>query len=398
VSATKERGKGAPATKYLPVKLEEDFRPSREDLEFAERFKEVANLLDECRNTELVTLLLSTCRNQWMVVNATFVDVQGIVGADRMDAIAARAFHDFFADKPEQAGKAFDKAVELVAIIEQKLRCWEEREELLEQLEETIAAPERDLLERDRLEAWLGRQLEGPAIPGRIRKAQYLRLDPSDSHCPQSLNLIQHSNAKLSAALRVALRVARLVALAKQAAAGKDREEQSAPLFDLDAPEDETAARKRDRLAAREADLGEAWANLREIVLLYASELSFIARGGGDGEPIDLEGPEGERFSLAAELDDEARARLAAELPTALRDQLHPGRGRVERGKGAPVQGEPGRRQAASSGRRATGPAEMRHAPGGLLEGSQGPYRLQPRSPRRSLRQARRPRRDRGGP
>lgn len=318
MSATRERGKGGPHTKYLPVKLK-DFRPSEEDIEFAERFTDVANLLDECPSTERETLLLSTCRNQWMVVNATFVDLQGILGAARMDAPSARGFHDFSAGRPDKAVEAFNKAVALVAIIEQKLGCWDQREILVDQLRKTIEAPDRDLLERNRLEAWLDRQLEGPIIEGRIRKAQYLRLDLSEARCPQSLELVRRSTARLSAGLRIALRITRLIALAKRAAEGKDREEQSEPLFDLEAPEEESAARKRDRLAATEADIGAAWVNLREIALAHATELGFVVSGGGEGEEVELKGPGDERFTLPAELSEEISNRLDSELPVALK-------------------------------------------------------------------------------
>lgn len=313
MSATKARLKGGPR-KYLPAPLEDDFRPSEDDMEFAERFRVIANVIDECDNAELVALLLSTCRNQWMAVNGMFVDLQEILGAGRLPDLASRGFHNFFEGDPSQAGAAFNEALTMNAALAQKLRCWHEREALLGQLKAAISNPERDQLERDQLEAWLLRQTHGPSIPGKIRQAQYLRLDLSDGHCPQLLDLIERTDRKLAAALRIAHRICKVAALA----ADVGRQEPPDQLFDLElAGPEADPEEERDLRAQQERGLDGAWAKLREAVLAHAGGISFVGGEEGNGVIV-LDTPEGRRFELAKEIGDEEARDFAAELPPVL--------------------------------------------------------------------------------
>ena len=314
MSPTKARGKGGPP-KYLPVGLEENFRPSEEDMKYAERFQRTAGVIEECRNAELVALLLSTCRNQWMAVNGMFVDLQGILGADHLPDLASRGYYDFAEGKMDRSAKLFNKALQLRAALAQKLACWSKREALLEQLKKAIASPKRDALERDRLEGWLARQGHGLSIPGRIRQAQYLRLDLADTHCAEELALIERSTAKLTAALRIAHRTARLAALGESIAAGKaEQAEETDPLFDLSEDVDAEPGEELDRQAESERKLAGAWAKLRDVVLSHGAEIGFDV-SGGEGDPIEIEGPDGECFRIEVEITEAA---LAEEPPAAL--------------------------------------------------------------------------------
>ena len=287
-------------------------------MKFAERFRLIARAIDECRNAELVALLLSTCRNQWMAVNGMFVDIQAILGADRLPDLASRGYHHSAAGEPAAAAKLFNEGLQLRSALAQKLRCWSKREELRAQLAAAIASPKRDPLERDRLEGWLERQGHGPSMRGRNRQAQYLRLDHSDAHCQQEIELIERSSAKLTAALRIAHRIACLAALAETIAAGKAEEfKETDPLFELPDDTNSEPDEEQDRQAEAERKLAGAWAKLREAVLQHGAEIGFVVNGD-EGGAVELEGPENERFRIEAMIVDEDAEALVKEPPAAL--------------------------------------------------------------------------------
>lgn len=320
---------GGAMAKYVAVELEEDFRPSEVDMAFAESFRMTASVIDECRNAELVALLLSTCRNQWMAVNGMFVDLQGILGADRLPDLAARAFHHLDEGDPAAAAKCLREALQLRAALAGKLHCWSRREELLDQLKEAIADPQRDPLERDRLEGWLLRQGHGPSIRGRIRQAQYLRLDLADTHCPQQFELIERGAAKLTGALRIAHRTVRVLSIAEDV--GKDDAEGTPEqLFDLPADPESDAESVQDREADDEQKLAGAWARLEDAVRDHGRELGFKVR---DGEAaIELEASEGECFHVEAMTEEVGAAeRISTAPPAALEELVSRSREAIER-------------------------------------------------------------------
>jgi hypothetical protein len=313
VSPSKARVAGG-QRKFLPVALEEDFRPSEADMDFAERFRMIASAIDACENAELVALLLSTCRNQWMAVNGMFVDLQEILGASKLPDLASRGFHNFAEGDASKAGASFSEALRFSSALAQKLRCWHNREKLLAQLEEAIAAPDRSRLERHHLEAWLLRQSHGPSIPGRIRQAQYLRLDQSDGHCPQLFELIDRTSKKLAAALRIAHRISRVSALA----ADSDRHEPPEQLFDLDlAGPDADPDEERDLQAEHEGKLQGAWEKLREAILDYSPKLGFMVSEETNGVLV-LESRDSRCFEVDREISEEDAEALVEELPPAL--------------------------------------------------------------------------------
>lgn len=324
------RDRGGPQKKYLPEQLEDDFQPSDEDIDFAVRFQYIADAIDECRNAELVALLLSTCRNQWMTVNGAFVDLQEILGAAHLPAVTSRGFHHFADGESAAAAKLFREALTLRSAISQKLECWARREELLGQLKAAIANPDRKLIERNQLELWLARQSHSPSQPGKAQKAKFLRLDLDDTRCPQHLGTIERATVKLTAALRTAHRLSRVMAVAHEIAGEAVEEAPAEPLFEL--PGELDADSESDERAERERDLGGAWAKLRETVLAHAGELEFAVGGGeGEGEPIYLEDSSGSAFLLELDLPEKDAVELADELTPALDALMSQARKTIEK-------------------------------------------------------------------
>ena len=111
-------------TKYTP-----------QDAEWATTFENLYLFLKGFPNSEQVTLLLSTCRNAYMTVNALFVDLQVLLG-DAQNPSGLRGGCELLS-QGRDAAKArdrFGRAKQTVMEFESKLEVWNNRHALLDQV------------------------------------------------------------------------------------------------------------------------------------------------------------------------------------------------------------------------------------------------------------------------
>ena len=113
------------------------FTATREDGEWAQTFVRLYTFLSAHPNSEDATLLLSTCRNAYLTVNAEFADVQQLLGG--ATASPLRSGLEMIDDqgKPPNGPKIksrFQQALATVAQIDDKARVWATRSKLHESI------------------------------------------------------------------------------------------------------------------------------------------------------------------------------------------------------------------------------------------------------------------------
>ena len=79
-------------------------------------------------------LLLSTCRNQWMTVNAAFTDLRDAVGARMLPDPISRAIFELRRESWNAADSPLAEAAMALSQVDVKLDVWTNREALLEEL------------------------------------------------------------------------------------------------------------------------------------------------------------------------------------------------------------------------------------------------------------------------
>lgn len=202
-------GAGGSSVRYLP-NIDADFSPSDADLDYARRFRNIGQVVDLCEHSERVALLVSTLRNQWMVVNAAFVDLREVLGADGLPDPAARAFFELRRGEAAAAAKLARSSLAFTGEIRSKLTVWDQRQALHEELKDAIAH-HPDALVRPEMQHWLERQYTGPPPPGPSAFGRYIALNlEAIPRCEEPLALVRKLEKSLSQALRLLLHVALL--------------------------------------------------------------------------------------------------------------------------------------------------------------------------------------------
>lgn len=134
--------------------------PTEEDIRWASQFRSLHLLLKQCPSSEKATLLLSTCRNAYMTVNALFTELQSLMG-DAVDPSAIRGGAEYLIAKDLDVSKLrerFARAIQTVREFELKRQVWADRSDLWQEIERTkeaiatvdpLAAPTVELLLRN---------------------------------------------------------------------------------------------------------------------------------------------------------------------------------------------------------------------------------------------------------
>jgi hypothetical protein len=106
--------------------------PSRDDIEWASNFAALNDLLNTCgSNSENAALLLSTCRNPYMTVNALFVDLRVLMGDARdLSDLRSGAELMMHGKSAEQMRAHFGRAMQTVHEFESKREVWKNRDDL----------------------------------------------------------------------------------------------------------------------------------------------------------------------------------------------------------------------------------------------------------------------------
>jgi hypothetical protein len=250
----------APEARYLPFEPEGDIPDA--DQSYVELFDLLAKAVVKTKSAEDLTLLLSTCRNAWMTINAIFVDLRSVVGAagayDPMSAIFYRLGQGRV-DGVEKDLRATGLALEQVT---KKLDVWARRHELFAKL--TAAVDELEYRPRSMMRSFLVRQQEA-APTSHIAHGRYLALNLDAE--PDDLIV----KRELCAWARVEVRRVRPVAWQMITIAE--------PLSRLSAAQGESvlfAADDLDEVVLR--DIRAAWPALIDVVDSARSELGSFAQ------------------------------------------------------------------------------------------------------------------------
>lgn len=126
--------------RYIAKPPSEKFIVSQDDIVFADLFTDLATVLDGIPNSEAVTLLLSTCRNHFITINALFWDLRLVIGHGDMPSLLARCCYGLLhpATPSKVVGverKDLEHALRALAAFEEKSEVWTRRVELLSQFE-----------------------------------------------------------------------------------------------------------------------------------------------------------------------------------------------------------------------------------------------------------------------
>lgn len=104
-----------------------NFKPTNVDNDFARRFRLLARTIDGCSRSEHVLLLLSTCRNAFLLVNAVFVDCSRALGRSSKGPLLHLALHQLREGRTKYAQRAADEAIIALRAGRTKLRVWSDR-------------------------------------------------------------------------------------------------------------------------------------------------------------------------------------------------------------------------------------------------------------------------------
>jgi hypothetical protein len=126
--------------RYVPAEARNGQIPSAEEIAYADDFVVTARVVEACIRSEDLALLLSTCRNHWMTVNAAFTDLRDAVGAKTLPDPLSKALFELRRQGWQNAERALDEASMALRQVDIKLRVWEDREQLIAELEEQAAA------------------------------------------------------------------------------------------------------------------------------------------------------------------------------------------------------------------------------------------------------------------
>ncbi|KAL8887211.1 MAG: hypothetical protein Q9215_005171, partial [Flavoplaca cf. flavocitrina] len=148
---------------------------SESDVAYADRFAALAEAVDACAHAEDVVLLLSTCRNSWMTVNAQFKDLRIALGAGQGHDLISVALYELRRDGFETARSALGKAGAALAEVKGKGSVWGNREALMEEFEAAVEG--LSLRDRRRLELLIKRQEQPTVSLSHASHASFLALD-----------------------------------------------------------------------------------------------------------------------------------------------------------------------------------------------------------------------------
>jgi hypothetical protein len=233
---TSNGGNGSAAALYLPTELDPEFNPGVEDMDYAQRFSDLARVFEHCERPEQAVLFASTCRNQWLTTNAAFVDLRDAIGGAALPSRVSRGLYELRRGNPGRAERLFREALALMAQLRAKLQCWMDREFLLSDIEQAMESLD-DNIARDRSRAWLRRQRFGPPTTGPSDQARYLALDTQENaRCSEPLGLMREAERRLTVALRVALDASLLVAAVEaiDTSAAAEQDDSAARLFEIE--------------------------------------------------------------------------------------------------------------------------------------------------------------------
>jgi hypothetical protein len=175
-------------------------QPSASDTQYARVFASVAKALDNCQHDGQVTLLLSTCRNEHLTINAIFTDLKMCVsrrsgGVSLFDRFVAAVGNSTMASKTAKEARG-----ELGLLLSQarvKRKVWDEREALWAEYEEA-ANRVPDIIGRRDARSVLTSAQPIPHDDG-TWPGNYTRMSKDETRFHDKLDLLADVTANLSA-------------------------------------------------------------------------------------------------------------------------------------------------------------------------------------------------------
>jgi hypothetical protein len=128
--------------------------PQQSDINFAADFLALNTLIEACSNGEKVALLLSTCRNAYLTINAIFVDLQILLGGEGQSLRGAAEL--LMRGDAKRAGELLGRASRTLHEMETKIDVWSSRVEIKDQIETFLSSiAQSDPLTADRIRLML---------------------------------------------------------------------------------------------------------------------------------------------------------------------------------------------------------------------------------------------------
>lgn len=274
-----------------------DLQPSAADDEFAERFIEIARLIEGCRRYGKVSLLMSTCRNGWMTVNAVFYDIKRVLAPSWRRDLASESLVRLEQREYQDADKAAREALALLAQAREKVEVWGDRMSLIAEFEEQVEALPR--IAKRRVTRWYEGQKAGraPGVQPHQQKYVALNLDEDDD-AAAALAVLVEAEARLRLVLNLVTHATVLL----------NAQPDDLTLFEA-APDEGRYTRD------------DTWERLRLLLASGAERLG--ARWTSNGDDAQLSFADGHQLSVARALPEIAERRaLISDLRSRAADVL----------------------------------------------------------------------------
>ncbi len=185
--------------------------PSKDDIDYAEYFVDVATAIDAAAHSESVALRLSTCRNLYLTVNAIFVDVRLILGHGRNPSELSSAIETARRSDYVRSNTLIDRVRSVLSQIDDKVKCWNDREMLDAEFASAVA--ELDVIARDRIHYLLHHCRTTNSRTGQVWDPKYYELSKAQ---PADALELMTSLARVTDRVRAVASVLRCVTALQQ--------------------------------------------------------------------------------------------------------------------------------------------------------------------------------------
>lgn len=116
-----------------------NFQPvSQNDYKFIEAFDDLATIINGCNESENITLLLSSCRNPYFLINSLFEELKLILGWGPLGSKYDLAMLDIAEERTESAQRRLDEISRHLNAFTQKILVWEKRQDLYNEFNSRI--------------------------------------------------------------------------------------------------------------------------------------------------------------------------------------------------------------------------------------------------------------------
>ncbi|MFA6563761.1 MAG: nitrilase-related carbon-nitrogen hydrolase [Verrucomicrobiia bacterium] len=257
------------------------------DLVYADAFAQVAEVLHDSGELENLTLLLSTCRNAYLTVNALFVDLTMVLGRGSNRSLIERALYHLQQREVGKASDSLDGVSMGLNIFDQKLRVWNNREVLQAKLQSTLGA--KPLAVRSRFERLMHSVWTRDPSTDQKWLPKYYEFSTVEPDAMKRLLEVLHSSREvLGAVVAVARVMVALPGVSAEALATATNQEQLNLL--------DTAAGRRPPAGPSPK---ERWDAIGAALRLHAALLEMKIESGDDGEIVVWQDDKGAAANLA---------------------------------------------------------------------------------------------------